>query len=400
VVNQDLTAELTHRIALVAAQKFKLTQKEKTDLVLVAGDGRLSTPMLKQSLVSGFLSCGINVIDYGILPSPVLAFLVKKHCLPGVMITASHNPPEWNGLQFHEPSSRIYGPEKEKWIKQRVGMKISLPKWSNVGLYSSKDGLPEYLQEFSPIQDKDIVIDCGGGVAGLALKEIFPNAYYLNAEIDPLFSQRGAEPKSDNLTALQKKVKEKGAKIGFAYDGDGDRVVVVDEKGKIVLADKIIWLLATELTALSSIVVTYDLSIIVERDLVKQGLSLIRERFGQTFIGKSIQKHHAQLGAETNDHYTFPHLSLRADGIATAYYILKILEQKNLYLSDLLAPLPLIKIRRQEVSSEHIPPYKSHLSKFQEIYPQAFLDEGENYKILIRESKFDKKIRISAEWLE
>jgi len=108
IVNKDLTCETATKIALV--EGWRLKNNENAQRILVAGDHRISTEMLKQALTAGFLSVGLDVVDCGILPTPILSFWVRKLSLPGVMVTASHNPPEWNGFQFHEPDSHIYGP--------------------------------------------------------------------------------------------------------------------------------------------------------------------------------------------------------------------------------------------------------------------------------------------------
>jgi len=109
IANKDLTCEVATKIAIIEGQHLK--KHENAQKILIAGDHRVSTSMLKSALTTGFLSVGLNVIDCGMLPTPVLSFIVKKLSLPGVMVTASHNPPEWNGFQFLEPDSHIYGPD-------------------------------------------------------------------------------------------------------------------------------------------------------------------------------------------------------------------------------------------------------------------------------------------------
>ena len=312
IVNKDLTCEVAAKIALV--EGLRLKQNENAQKILIAGDHRISTEMLKKALTAGLLSVGLDVIDCGILPTPILSFFVKKLSLPGVMVTASHNPPEWNGFQFHEPDSHIYGPAKEENIKSNLKSELQFPDWQQIGRVSYKSRcVEEYIDQLSQIVSMGnpikVVVDFGGGMGSIAvpqlLKKLNLHSIEINSTLDPLFSQRPSEPSPEVIYELQKQVVMENADVGFAYDGDADRVMVVDEKGRVLESDKLIFLLCKELLKLSGpIVITADISMAVEKKLDETGFKIIKDRWGQTFIGDSVKQNNAVLGAGTNDIYS------------------------------------------------------------------------------------------------
>jgi len=180
IANNDLTPEVATKIALIEGKRLR--EQENAAEILLAGDHRVSTPMLKSALTAGFLSVGLNIIDCGMLPTPILSFMVKKLSLPGVMVTASHNPPEWNGFQFLEEDSQIYGPDKEERIKSMLNEKLQLPDWQEIGGISKREGcIDEYIAQLltmvkpalerSERMEKSIkvVVDFGGGMAAVVV---------------------------------------------------------------------------------------------------------------------------------------------------------------------------------------------------------------------------------------
>ncbi|HIE30108.1 TPA: hypothetical protein EYP66_22820 [Candidatus Poribacteria bacterium] len=414
IVNKDLTCEVATKIALV--EGFRLKNHENAERILIGGDHRVSTEMLKQALTAGFLSVGLDVVDCGILPTPILSFFVKKLSLPGVMVTASHNPPEWNGFQFHEPDSHIYGPIKEEDIKSKLNSELPLPDWQKIGSVSYKSGcIEEYTNQLSRMVSMKnsirVVVDFGGGMASVAvpqlLKKLNIDTIEINSTLDPLFSQRPSEPSPEVIHELQKQVVREHADVGFAYDGDADRVMVVDEKGQVLESDKLIFLLCKDmLKPPGPIVVTADVSMAVEKNLADKGFKIIRDRWGQTFIGGRIKQSNAVFGAETNDHYMFPQLSLHADAIAATAFFCSIISRNPQSLSQMFAELPETYILREKINfTEDLIHHQTDIElflernygSFEKIHERLYLASQDSSKLLIRQSPFDRFVRIFAE---
>ena len=413
IVNKDLTCEVANKIALV--EGLRLKKDENAQTILIAGDHRISTEMLKQALTSGFLSVGLDVVDCGILPTPILSFFVKKLSLPGVMVTASHNPPEWNGFQFHEPDSHIYGPIQEENIKNKLKSELQLPDWQQIGRLSYQSGcIEEYINQLSQMvnikNSIKVVVDFGGGMASIAVPQLLKNlnidAIEINSTLDPLFSKRPSEPSPEVIHELREQVVRENADVGFAYDGDADRVMVVDEKGCALESDKLIFLLCKEILKKGSIVITTDVSMAVEKNLVERGFKIIRDRWGQTFIGDSVRQNNAVLGAETNDHYIFPQFSLHADAIVATAFFCSIISHSPQRLSDMFTELDKTHILREKINfTEDLTERQSdiesfleqHYGGFEKIHEKLYLASQDSSKLLIRQSPFDRFVRIFAE---
>ena len=423
IANKDLTCEVATKIAIIEGQHLK--KHENAQKILIAGDHRVSTSMLKSALTTGFLSVGLNVIDCGMLPTPVLSFIVKKLSLPGVMVTASHNPPEWNGFQFLEPDSHIYGPDKEERIKSMLNNKLQFPDWQEIGGISSREGcIDEYIARLLKMVKMEkptclrathrqikVVIDSGGGMAAVVvpklLKSLGIEFVEINSELDPFFQKRPSEPSAEVINELIQQVIKEKADAGFAYDGDADRVMVVDENGKVIEGDKLIFLLCKEmLEPPGPVVFTADISMAVERALQNRGFEIIRNRWGQTFIGDTIRKKNATFGAETNDHYMFPELSLHADAIAATAFFCDIFSRYEKKVSQMFNELPDTHIYREKVdftkdlvhhSVDIETFFNQHFENFEKIHDRLYLANVDESRLLIRQSPFDKYVRIFAE---
>lgn len=413
VANKDLTCEMALKIAAIGNLQFR---EDGFKQILLAGDHRLSTPMLKSSLTAGFLSAGLDVIDCGMLPTPVLSATVKREGIPGIMVTASHNPPEWNGLQFHEPDSHIYGPEKEEKIKSMLDTDIPLPNWVGIGKISSRDScIDEYIAQLLSIIEMGksikVVADYGGGMASVIvpdlLKQLSIDFVEISKELDPFFTSRPSEPSADTIAELREAVVRENADAGFAYDGDADRLMIVDEKGDVVPGDKIIYLLTKEmLSPPATIVVTADISMVVENALRDRGFEVVRDRWGQTFMGNTIRQLGAAFGAETNDHYMFPELSLHADAIAATAFICSILSKSDDRLSCMFDELPATHVYREKLLfTEDLVSYAEKISPFlgenyggyDLVHDRLYVTRANGSKLLIRQSPFDRYVRVFAE---
>jgi phosphomannomutase len=416
IANKDLTPEVATKIALIEGKRLK--EQENASKILLAGDHRISTPMLKSSLAAGFLSVGLNVIDCGMLPTSILSFIVKKLSLPGVMITASHNPPEWNGFQFFEPDSHIYGPDKEERIKSSLNSEVQLPGWQKIGgIVKRKGCIDDYITQLKgmvkierPIK---VVVDFGGGMAAVVVPELLERLgvemVAINSGLDPFFQKRPSEPSAEVIGELIQQVMKEKADVGFAYDGDADRAMMVDEKGEVIAGDKLIFLFCKEmLEPPGPVVFTADISMTVEKALKDKGFEIIRNRWGQTFIGDTIRKNNAIFGAETNDHYMFPQFSLHADAIVATVFFCAIFSRHEKKVSQMFDELPRTNIYREKVNftedlvrrSVDIETFfNQNFKSFEKLHDRLYLASVDESKLLIRQSPFDKYVRIFAESL-
>ncbi|MCD6359522.1 MAG: hypothetical protein J7M38_01575, partial [Armatimonadetes bacterium] len=249
IAGEDLTPEMMARLGGIAARHYlDAGQRE----IVVAGDYRASTPALKTALMGGLAGGGMNVEDCGELPSGCLAAWCRRNALPGCMITASHNPPEWNGVQFMEADSHIWWPELENRAKEALEQPCEWPEWKQCGVIAPREGVLEQYVDWvaamaSPTASLKVVLDPGGGVgwpaAAEVLERIGMQVVAINAEPDRLLSRRPSEPRPEYLDDLRRAVVEHGADIGIALDGDADRMVSFDERGEYVLPDYTIELL-------------------------------------------------------------------------------------------------------------------------------------------------------------
>ena len=256
VANEELTVEKITRIA--AAVGAHLGGE-----IAVGRDGRTTSPMFRDAAVSGLLSVGCNVHDAGMLPTPALQHSVKHHGLDGgLMITASHNPPEFNGVKVIASDGVEIPREQEAEIEELYfsgGPELS--PWDQIGAIGALPALAPYMEAVRSHVDGEaikraglkIAIDPGNGVAALTApgiaRDLGCNVYTVNVNVNGRFPGRESEPRPDNLDDLRRLVRASGADLGIAFDGDGDRSIFVDERGEIQWGDRSVALIARDFLA-------------------------------------------------------------------------------------------------------------------------------------------------------
>jgi len=302
--------------------------------------------------------------------------------------------------------------------------KLQLPDWQEIGGISKREGcIDEYIVQLKkmvkPALERSegieksiiVVVDFGGGMATVVVPKLLESLgiefVEINSELDPFFKKRPSEPSTEVIGELREQVIKEKADAGFAYDGDADRVMVVNEEGNVIEGDKLIFLLCKEmLKPPGPVVLTADISMAVEKALKDRGFEIIRNRWGQTFIGDTVRKNNATFGAETNDHYMFPELSLHADAIAATAFLCSILSQSETKMSQMFDELPETYIYREKVNfTEDLTHHSTgietffnqHFGVFEKIHERLYLVSVDESKLLIRQSPFDKYVRIFAE---
>lgn len=317
--------------------------------VVIGWDVRTSSPCLSNALTSGLLATGCDVHSVGLTTTPTLARATKGFAC-GLMVTASHNPPEHNGVKMWNPDGMAFDTVQMNQVEERlVNRGLSLASWDRVGrVHEYPDALKEHMEtivrSIKSLKLK-VVVDCGNGSACLISPQVFRelgcDVISLNAQPDGHFPGRMPEPTEENLSLLKKTVKDTGADLGIAHDGDGDRMVAVDENGNYVGGDKLLALFAIRETK-RKIVVPIDTSMIIDHFLEGK---VVRTKVGDVFISEKVKEHGADFGGEPSGTWIFPKETLCPDGIYAAARLAKIVEDEG-KLSQQLASIPEFPIIR------------------------------------------------------
>ena len=346
VFGEDLTEDVATKIG-IAFGTFMGQCKD----VVVARDIRLSGEVLENAFVSG-LTTSCNVIDIGIAPTPLLYFAVnslKKDA--GVMITASHNPPEWNGFKFYKQRGCIYGNSLEG-IKE-IAKKVDLNRFGErKGKLSRHEGIIQQYMEFvlSKIKIKrglKVVSDTANGVCGLIVPPLFKQLgceiLTLNEDPDGRFPAHLPEPTEETLIELKREVVESEADFGVGFDGDGDRAVFIDDKGRIIPGDLTLLVFAKDVLQRKphgKIVYELSCSLAVDEFVRQHGGISIVERVGHTFMMDRMIAEKALLGGEKSSHFYFPECYGMDDAIFASLRMAEILSKSSENLSEIIDSLP------------------------------------------------------------
>lgn len=343
---EELDETMAYRIGRAAAGFFTCNE------IVVGRDGRLSSEPIFEHLTAGIKAKGVNVVDIGRVTTPILYYTVARLGLQaGIMITASHNPREYNGFKFcREEAIPVFDNDLQEIA--RIAREQNENKSAHPGTITRKDPFPDYLShisQFIPQQEKKfkVVIDAGNAVCGEVIPKLYCN---LNLEIIPLyfeldgnFPNHQPNPLDETTLAdLREMVEKNNADLGIAFDGDGDRVFFLDERGEVIAADLITLLIAVELTENRSdhLTVVYDCrsSWIVRDELGRRGINLVQSRVGHTFIKHLMRKYQAIFAGELSGHFYFRDCFYTESSDVALFKLLKILSNRKQKLSQIVQP--------------------------------------------------------------
>jgi phosphomannomutase len=336
------------------------------DRVVVGHDMRTSGPALTGAILQGIAAQGAEAIDLGLTSSDELYFAVGKFEYPaGIMITASHNPAEYNGLKMCRAEAIPLSSEEGLAQIRDMIMEDRIPAATKQGSITSRDVLEEYIAkslsfiDVKALRPLKVVADAGNGMSGMILPRVFEQLpcelVPLYFELDGTFPNHPANPiEPENIADLQAKVREVGADVGVAFDGDADRMFLVDENGKFIGGDMTTAMVADRLLRRNpGAAIVYNLicSRSVPQTIERLGGRPIRERVGHSFIKATMRREDAIFGGEHSGHFYFRDNWYADSGLIAFLTTLELLSAANKPLSEVLAPLDPY-VRSGEINSE------------------------------------------------
>ena len=325
--------------------------------VAIGCDSRTSADMVKCACAAGLMSAGAEVLDLGLLPTPALQFFVKNgNVSGGVMITASHNPPEFNGIKAIDSDGTEMPREKELVIEDFYFQKsFSCPDWKQVGASTRTTGaIASYQKAVLANVDRKaigdaglkVVLDCANGAGSVCsphiLEELGVRTITLNCNPLGTFPGHPSEPTEGHLKDLITMVKETGADLGIAHDGDADRTIFIDDKGKFVYGDRSLAVVAGAMVAENgggTVVTPVSTSLCVEDVVKRSGGELVYTRVGAPIVARKMMEIGALFGGEENGGLIFPKHQYCRDAAMTAAKMIEILAVEG-SLSSLLEKVP------------------------------------------------------------
>lgn len=414
IANSELTGQLAFHLGQAGA--YVLTKEtKKQPKILVARDTRISGTMLESALVSGICSVGAKAICIGVIPTPAVAYLTKELGMDaGVMISASHNPLEFNGIKFFNAEGYKLRDELEDEIENIIVSRpdsIPLPVGEEIGTWQNDHSLIQSYINFvcdtipGDLKGIKVLVDCANGaaseVAPLALKQ-------LGAEVEVIHNKpNGVNINklcgSTHMEDLSRQVVGRGMEVGIAFDGDADRCLAVDEAGHLIDGDQIMSIIGLDMkrdgrlkknTIVATVMSNLGLSVMSK----KEDIHLVHTRVGDRYVLENMVKHSYNLGGEQSGHVIFLDYNTTGDGLITAIQLLYVMKKTGKSLGELkqiMSVYPQVLVNAH-VKNENKHAYLEDLEIQGEInkLESQFKDEG---RILIRPSGTEPLVRVMIE---
>lgn len=371
-----------------------LTLKKSRPNIIVGRDTRISGEALLHSFTSGVLSGGGNVYDLGITSTPSIAFLVKELSFDyGLMITASHNPPEHNGLKLFNNRGEKLSDNDERDIEQLFDKKVALFDGKYHKVKNLLNIYKKLLIGITDLSGMRIAIDCSNGAVSQIASEVLKKmgAEVFKTGISPNGKKINKNCGCLHIDHLKNFMKDKDVDAGFAFDGDADRCIAVDNNGNEIDGDKILYILAKYSDIPSTVVVgTSQTNSVIEKEITKMGKTFIRADVGDKYVLEKLIKHNGVLGGEKAGHIIILNKNNSGDGLLTAIEICKTIKDTGKSLSELndikLYPQQIINL---SVEDKNIVENKELLSFIQELAQEC--------RVNIRASGTEDLVRIMCE---
>lgn len=401
---EELTVELALALGRAAGRAFRPRR------VLLARDTRVSGPALAAAAAAGLAAQGASVLDAGVLPSPAISHLLPREGFDlGLVVSASHNPPEDNGLKFYNREGFKLSVAEEEQVEIKMSETRSAFDPLEFGeIQPWPMALASYLgllRSFVPrlrLEGWRVVVDCAFGATVVAAPQLFEalgvSATFISAEPDgKRINATGAAAPH----ALQRAVLAQEAALGIGFDGDGDRALFVDEKGNVLEGDRLLAALAPHLWEWGelrekAVVFTILANIGAEEYLRKRGFTVLRVPVGDRNVAWAMHENGVDLGGEPSGHLVFRRYTATGDGLLTALLVLSYLKRLGQSLGELVAPVPMYPQVRKDV------PVRDRAAVLKEKVVQEAIAEAERLlqgrgRLVVRPSGTQPLVRIMAE---
>ncbi|ASI98163.1 phosphoglucosamine mutase [Thermococcus celer] len=356
IANEKITPEFALKLGMAFGTLLKREGREKP-LVVIGTDTRVSGEMLKDAFISGLLSVGCDVVDVGIAPTPAIQFATDHFGADGgAVVTASHNPPEYNGIKLLEPNGMGLKKEREAIVEEIFfSGDFERAKWNEIGEVRKEDVIKPYIEAIKGRVDVEaikarrpfVVVDTSNGAGSLTLpyllRELGCKVVSVNAHPDGHFPARNPEPNEENLKEFKEIVKALGADFGVAQDGDADRAVFIDENGRFIQGDKTFALVADAVLRERGgglLVTTVATSNLLDDVAKRNNARVMRTKVGDLIVARALLENDGTIGGEENGGVIFPDFVLGRDGAMTTAKIVEIFAKSGKRFSELIDELP------------------------------------------------------------
>jgi phosphomannomutase/phosphoglucomutase len=364
VYHRDLTHEVAYYAGRYTGEYYRAQSGLSSPLTLVANDHRFSSNSVKHYVCQGLIESGCRVVDNGCLPTSVASYCIRQRADGGVVVTASHNPPEHNGLKFFDATGGVLKPPVEEALIAKVLAKVAdddtIPHrliTRGYALQGPDEVISLYVGDLERAitlqQPLRVAVDCRFGTAYTIMPKLLERlgceAALIHGQLHPYFIKANGdylnpEPKESNIEEIRQFMRAGGYDVGLIFDGDSDRNVIVDNEGTYVTDDTVLLLLALEYADRAKpVAVTIDTALMVEHALRKEGFELLVTPVGDPFIAQALEDTDASFGGVPNGHYIFPDFNLYSDGIYSAAVMLRLiakLKSRGSMLSEFVGSLP------------------------------------------------------------
>ncbi|MBQ4644844.1 MAG: phosphoglucosamine mutase [Clostridia bacterium] len=415
IANTELSCELSMQIGRATAMVLSKNLKGKRPKVLIGMDTRASSQMLESAITAGLCSVGADVLQLGVVPTPAVAFLVRKYNYDaGVMISASHNPCEYNGIKIFQSTGFKLPDALENEIEEIIldnATEIPTPIGGEVGRVKiSENAVADYIEHLISVtnmsfQGYKIALDCANGSSSVSAKEVFTRlgaeVVVINAEPDGVNINKDCG--STHIENLQKCVIENNCDLGFAFDGDADRMLAVDHTGEIVDGDKCIAVCAKHMKQLGKLkkdtaVVTVMSNMGFFKFCEQNGIKCEKTKVGDRYVLENMHENGYSIGGEQSGHIIFLQYATTGDGQLSAIQLLSVLKDTGKNLKDLademeVYPQVLINVRVSNFGKAQFPKDK----EVQNAIMQVEEELGNNGRILVRLSGTEPLVRVMLE---
>jgi phosphomannomutase len=403
VYGTDLTEELTRRIG----ESFGSFAEGGG--VSLGRDTRISGPSLEKAFLDGILTTGCSVYSYGIIPIAVLSYITRKKGLKGAAyISASHNPPEYNGVRFRTADGYglLYQQSSIMKFYLEGGFLSGKGRVENLPAGTAIDEYCHYVKGLLHLERPlKVVLDMGNGSA-CTMTSFYRNlgldCTAINAEIDGRFPGRGPAPNEQSLEAACQEVRKVRADFGVGFDPDADRGIIIDDLGRVLPPEKVAIIIARRRYRRGDLVISgFDCSMMLERELEKDKIQVKRERVGDVFVANRVKNESAVLGVERSGHFFLPEFQYSDDPFAMSLAIAEIISQgeKLSVLADEIRDYPYLQksIRLIKEPSGVMLRLKDALASMEPDTTDGLKITTDSYSILIRPSNTEPILRLYIE---